>query len=103
MKIVSWNVNSVRARKGRLFKWLQLNNPDVLCLQELKCQEQDFPKVELEELGYQSAIWGQKAYNGVAILSKEKPTELRLGFPHNLEDEQSRLISGVVNLSLIHI
>ena len=68
----------------------------MLCLQELKCQKEDFPKEELLELGYHSSIWGQKSYNGVAILTREKLEDVRCGFPHNLEDEQSRLISGVV-------
>lgn len=96
MKIASWNVNSIRARKERLLNWLQLNNPDVLCLQELKCQDKDYPSEELLEMGYRSAIWGQKSYNGVAILAKQSLVDIRKGFIRNQSDEQSRLISAVV-------
>ncbi len=70
MKIVTWNVNSVRARQERLLNWLKTRQPDVLCLQELKCAEKDFPTEAVREAGYHAALHGQKTYNGVAILAK---------------------------------
>ena len=70
MKIVTWNVNSVRARQERLLNWLKTHQPDVLCLQELKCVDKDFPTEAVREAGYHSALHGQKTYNGVAILAK---------------------------------
>ena len=80
MKIVTWNVNSIRAREERLAAFLKSEQPDVLCLQELKCQEHEFPQMLVQSLGYRAAIWGQKTYNGVAILAREEPGEVQRGF-----------------------
>jgi exodeoxyribonuclease-3 len=94
MKIASWNVNSLRARQQHLLDWLKANPVDVIGLQELKMQDEHFPRAEIEAAGYQAAISGQKAYNGVALLS-----------PHALEDvsrdlpgfeEQKRVIAATV-------
>ncbi|AIF81041.1 exodeoxyribonuclease III [endosymbiont of Acanthamoeba sp. UWC8] len=68
--IVSWNINSVKSRLLHLIKFIEANQPDVLLLQEIKCEKHNFPFLELEELGYNIAVHGQKSYNGVAILSK---------------------------------
>ncbi|MCC7049076.1 MAG: endonuclease/exonuclease/phosphatase family protein, partial [Alphaproteobacteria bacterium] len=72
MKIATWNVNSVKARLAHLTRWLKEAAPDVVLLQELKCQTADFPRLEIEAAGYQAEVVGQKAYNGVAILAKHK-------------------------------
>ena len=70
MKIATWNINSIRARLERLIDYLKTRSPDVLCLQELKCTDEQFPRQELEAAGYRAEVFGQKTYNGVAILSK---------------------------------
>ena len=70
MKVATWNVNSIRARRQHVIDWLDAARPDVLCLQELKVTEADFPYDEIRECGYEAAVFGQKTYNGVAILSR---------------------------------
>ncbi len=70
MKIATFNVNSMKARLPRVLEWLKEEQPDIACLQELKCVDESFPTIEIEELGYNCAVHGQKTYNGVAILSK---------------------------------
>jgi len=79
-KVVSWNVNSIKARKDRLFAFLDREKPDVVCLQELKGTDETFPFESLRERGYHAAVWGQKTYNGVAILSRSEPRGIRRGF-----------------------
>lgn len=96
MLIASWNCNSIRARLERLLAWLQKHSPDVLCLQELKCLEEHFPHEELKAAGYQAAVFGQKTYNGVAILSREPATEIVKGLSDGVADPQSRLIAATV-------
>ncbi len=93
LRIATWNVNSVRARLERVVAWLGKQQPDLVCLQELKCQDAQFPRAELEALGYQAQVFGQKTYNGVAILSKGEVTDVR----RNLDDgdAMARVISGV--------
>ena len=97
MRIVTWNVNSVRARLPRLLPWLEQNRPDILCLQELKCRDQDFPVGPLEELGYNIQTNGQKTYNGVAILSREPAEDLVLDFPGDPDQAQRRVIAATVD------
>lgn len=92
MKIATWNINSVRARLERLVDYLQTRAPDVLCLQELKCTDQQFPREQVQALGYHCETFGQKTYNGVAILSKAPITDVLRGL--NDGDEQSRVIAG---------
>ena len=70
MKIATWNVNSVRARLPRVAAWLERERPDVVCLQETKVVDDDFPAADFEALGYHVAVFGQKTYNGVAILAR---------------------------------
>ena len=77
--VATWNINSIRARTPRLLEWLASAQPDVLCLQELKCSEDQFPLEELRAAGYHAAIHGQRTYNGVAILSKEEPRDVLKG------------------------
>src|SRR5437762_11781285 len=78
MKIVSWNINSLRKRQDRLFAWLEATKPDVVCLQETKCPDGEFPALALRAVGYYSACHGEKSYNGVAILTK-RSEERRVG------------------------
>ena len=88
MKIATWNVNSVRARHDRLLAFLERHDPDVVCLQETKVVDKDFPTDALREAGYHSAVWGQKTYNGVAILSKTAPERVVTGFDDGGDDSE---------------
>ena len=73
MRIASWNINSLRRRQDRLFAWLEATKPDIVCLQETKCTDDQFPVLALQAVGYHSAYHGEKSYNGVAILAKTEP------------------------------
>ena len=96
MLLASWNINSIRAREERFFGWLEARQPDVLCLQELKCTEAQFPFERVKALGYSVAVFGQKTYNGVAILSKEPPGDVRLGLEDGGDEHGARVISAAV-------
>jgi exodeoxyribonuclease-3 len=93
--ISTWNVNSVRQRLEHLLGYLKEVEPDVLCLQELKCTDDAFPRLEVESAGYNVAVHGQKGFNGVAILSK-RPLEVRTGLPGDDEDTHARYIEAIV-------
>jgi len=95
MKIATWNVNSLKVRLPHLLDWLAEQQPDVLCLQELKQEDHNFPCAEIEAAGYQVAFSGQKTYNGVALLARQPITDVLYGNPH-FPDEQKRLITGTV-------
>ncbi|MGP0060678.1 MAG: exodeoxyribonuclease III [Beijerinckiaceae bacterium] len=95
MQIATWNVNSVRQRTEHLVRYLKDAGPDVLCLQELKCVDEAFPRLEVEACGYNCAVHGQKGFNGVAILSKHK-LEVTRGLPGDESDEHARYIEAVV-------
>jgi exodeoxyribonuclease-3 len=97
IKICTWNVNSVNARLPVVLEFLKEASPDILLLQELKCLDEKFPAMEIEELGYNLAIYGQKTYNGVAILSKFPIDEVLRGIP-NFADENSRYIEAIISL-----
>lgn len=97
MRIATWNVNSVRSRVGALTAWLKERDPDVVCLQELKCQDDQFPREEVEALGYNVAVHGQKTYNGVAILSKHPIDEAKPRLPGDDKDDHSRYIEAVIS------
>lgn len=97
MIIASFNVNSVRQRLEHLSRWLVARSPDIVCLQELKCLDEAFPRAEIEALGYNVATHGQKTFNGVAILSKH-PMEIEARGLPGFEDEQARYIEAVVSL-----
>ena len=96
MKIASWNINSINARMHALKKWLEAAKPDVVCLQETKTVDDGFPRLELEALGYNVAVYGQKSYNGVAILSKKPFEEIRTGLPGDETDAQARYIEALI-------
>ena len=93
MKIASWNVNSVKVRLPHLLDYLTDARPDVLCLQEIKCLAADVPRLEIAALGYHVAALGQRAYNGVALLSREPARDIVYGLPGN-DDVQARYIEG---------
>ncbi len=95
MRIATWNVNSVRQRLGHLLDYLNTVAPDVLCLQELKCVDEAFPRGEVEAAGYNAYVHGQKGFNGVAILSR-RPAEVSSGLPGDEADAQARYIEAVV-------
>lgn len=95
MKIVTWNINGVKARLGNLLHWLQESAPDVACLQEIKSVDDQFPRAEIEALGYNVETHGQKGFNGVALLSKLPFDEVNRGLPGDDADEQARFIEGV--------
>jgi exodeoxyribonuclease-3 len=96
MRIATWNVNSVRARRDRLVAFLGRHAPDVLCLQELKVVDDDFPWDDVRAAGYDAAAFGQKTYNGVAILAREPPRDVVRGFGDAEDDPQARFIGGTV-------
>jgi exodeoxyribonuclease-3 len=94
MRVCSYNVNSIKARKDLVLQWLEhrKNDLDVLCFQELKTEDAGFPAEDFERLGFKCHLFGQKAYNGVAILTKIKPKKLFKGFDDEVWDAQKRLI-----------
>ena len=94
MKLVTWNVNSIRQRLPRLLALLERHGPDVVCLQETKVEDGVFPTMEIAAAGYDCAAFGQRAYNGVAILSRVGLAEVRMGFDGNPVPEQSRVLAA---------
>ncbi len=97
MRIATWNVNSVRARLPRLVPWLEANSPDVVCLQETKVVDEQFPRQYLEDVGYDVVAFGQKTYNGVAILARRSIRDVVRGFPGDGEDAQARAIAATID------
>lgn len=93
MRLATWNVNSLKVRLPQVLEWLAANPVDVLCLQETKQQDADFPEAELLAAGYHSVFSGQKTYNGVAILSREAGRDVQMGIP-GYADEQKRVIAA---------
>jgi exodeoxyribonuclease-3 len=96
MRIVSWNINSLRKRQDRLFPWLEATKPGVVCLQETKCADEQFPLLALQAAGYHAVYHGEKSYNGVAILSKSVPLEVVISLGDN-EDSQTRMIAATID------
>lgn len=97
MRIATWNVNSVKARMTNVLEWLQAAQPDVLLLQEIKCETDTFPALEFQGMGYQCYVKGQKSYNGVAILSRTPATDILDHLPDNSEDTQARYLEATIN------
>lgn len=100
MRIATWNVNSIRVREGAVLAWLAAWKPDALCLQEIKMETAKFPRAAFEAAGYRAAVYGQKTYNGVAILTplaRPEPTDVVAGFADGAdEDPQARLLRATV-------
>ena len=95
-RIATWNVNSVRARLPRVLAWLERQRPDVVCLQETKVVDEDFPAAEIAAVGYHAVVFGQKTYNGVAILSRQEPSHVVRGLPDDEADAERRLVAATV-------
>jgi len=100
IKIATFNANSIRARLDIVLGWLKQHKPDVLCLQETKAQDKDFPELAIRGAGYHAAFRGEKSYNGVAILTKEKPKKISFGLGGK-EPDETRL--AYVNYRGLHI
>jgi exodeoxyribonuclease III len=98
IKIATWNVNSVSIRTETVKTWLNEAQPDVLCLQEIKCQDTSFPHTLFEDQGYNVAVHGQKTYNGVAILSKWPISDVVRGLTTLPDDEHARYLEAVISL-----
>jgi len=96
IKIATWNVNSIRARSARVLAWMEANSPDVLCLQETKSTDETFPDEGFRALGYEVAHFGQRTYNGVAIVSRQPLRDVERGFADGSQDEAARFIAGRV-------
>jgi exodeoxyribonuclease III len=96
VKIATWNVNSIKVRLPHLLAWLEEAEPDVVCLQEIKCQAEDFPTLELKGLGYHVEALGQRSYNGVAILSREPARDVMRGLPGDPADDHARYIEATI-------
>lgn len=97
MTIATWNINGVRARLERLVHWLETASPDVVCLQEIKCVEDQFPMERITAAGYHAVVHGQKAFNGVAILSRSEPVDVLKGLDDPVDDPQARLVAATVD------
>ncbi len=93
MKLATWNVNSIRSRLDRLIPWLAQHAPDVLCLQEIKLVDDAFPFDAIRDAGYHAAVFGQKTYNGVAILTRREASDVERGFCDGVDDSHARFLS----------
>jgi exodeoxyribonuclease III len=98
VKIATWNINGTKARLEGLIAWLEEASPDIVCLQEIKCTDEAFPREPLEALGYNVAVHGQKGFNGVAVLAKMPLEEVRSGLDGGDEDTQARFLEAVVSV-----
>ena len=96
MRIASWNINSLRKRQDRLFAWLEETQPDIVCLQETKCPDGQFPALALQLAGYRSVYHGEKSYNGVAILAKNELYDIRTSLCDEVVDPPARVIAATV-------
>ena len=97
MRIATWNVNSIRQRMDNLQAWLEERAPDIVCLQEIKCTDDAFPREPFEALGYNVAVHGQKTFNGVALLSKLPFDEVAPGLIGDDGDVQARFLEAMVS------
>lgn len=97
MKVATWNVNSIRLRLEQVLAWMAATGTDVVCLQETKVVDEDFPVSEIADAGYQVAFFGEKSYNGVAIISKHEITDVQKGFPEDAPESPKRLIAATIN------
>jgi exodeoxyribonuclease-3 len=99
MKIATWNINGVKARLESALTYLRQESPDVICLQEIKSVDENFPATAFEDLGYNVATHGQKGFNGVAILSKLPLDEVTPRLPGDADDEQARYLEATVSVA----
>jgi len=98
MRVATWNVNSIKQRMDNLLAWLAARQPDLVCLQETKCPDEAFPREPIEALGYNVAVHGQKAFNGVAILSKLPFDEVTPRLPGDSADEHARFLEVAISI-----
>jgi exodeoxyribonuclease-3 len=98
IRVVTWNVNSIKTRVGVVAGWVKVERPDVLLMQEIKCADDEFPRKQFEDLGYSVETVGQRAYNGVAILSRHLLRVEHRRLPGDDEDDQARYIEAAVEL-----
>ena len=104
MKIATWNVNSIRVRLQTVLDWMTVEQPEVLCMQEIKVTSELFPVDPFEALGYQVEVSGQKTYNGVAIVSRYQMREVEKEFPGYDADGQKRIISATTgNVRIVNV
>lgn len=104
MKLVTWNLNSIRARTERLLAWLAIEQPDVVCLQETKVEDSAFPVDAMRAAGYEVAIFGQRSYNGVAIASRLPLADVTRGLGDDEPDEEARVIAATVgDLRIVNV
>jgi exodeoxyribonuclease-3 len=96
LKVATYNANSIRARLDQVLDWLSRETPDVLCIQETKVQDEDFPAKPFQEAGYSVVFRGQKSYSGVATVSREEPQQVTFGFRDGGEPDEPRLIRAVI-------
>lgn len=97
MKIATWNINSIKSRIDHVLKWCEVNSPDVLCLQETKCIDEKFPNSRFSGIGYANIeVLGERAYNGVAIISKHRLSDVRRNLPGDGADAPARMIAATI-------
>ena len=96
MRIASWNVNSIKARLAAAKEWLSETAPDIVCMQEIKCTDDAFPRLEFEDMGYNCVVHGQKSYNGVAILSKRPMEDVSPRLPGGNGDDHARYLEAAI-------
>lgn len=101
MRITTWNVNGVRARLTHVIDFLREHSPDVLCLQETKVADEKFPREPLEDEGYNVVTWGQKSYNGVAILARHPMEDAARGMPDDPPDAERRVLGCIVGDTMV--
>lgn len=99
MKIATWNINGIKARIDTVQAWLKEADPDIACFQEIKSQDETFPRQVFEDMGYNVETHGQKGFNGVALLSKLPFEDVNRGLPGDDADEQARFIEGVFSVN----
>lgn len=104
LKIATWNVNSIRSRLPLVLSWLSERQPDIVCLQETKVEDHQFPEQELREAGYNAVFLGQKSYNGVAILSKLQIDEVHYGFSDGYDSDNKRLVTArIAGINIVNV
>jgi len=96
MKVATWNINSIRRRMDLLLSWLEQHKPDVMCLQETKVQDNEFPVLTFQAAGYHAAFRGMKSYNGVATLSRTEPERVIYGLHEGPDNEDVRIVQTVI-------
>ncbi|HWR35829.1 MAG TPA: exodeoxyribonuclease III, partial [Clostridia bacterium] len=97
MKIATWNINSIRRRLTAVLDWLEVNRPDVMCLQETKVQDSEFPAQAFRQAGYHATFRGMKGYNGIATLTRRTPDSVMYGLHEGPDNEDVRVLQTVLD------